>query len=159
LDHARKTWVQEMDNGIYVGFFFFLTYLKLFLGQKIEGDSQGVSTRKGLEGPVGVQAEAIGTRRLVVGGGERGVLAVVDEGSEEGRNKEGNRNKDGNDVAVRVGGGVGVGEEVRDVGWEGGEGIWVGVEVLCGCKINFFCLPSNAHSTCVYQTEPEWNSL
>jgi hypothetical protein len=34
-------------------------------------------------------------------------------------------------VAVRVEGGVRVGqEEVRDVGWEGGEGVWVGVEVL-----------------------------
>jgi hypothetical protein len=124
----------------------------------MEGDSQEVSTRRRLEGLVGVQAEAIGARGLVVGSGERGVLAVVDEGDEEGRDEEGNGNRDGNDVAVRVGGGVGVGEEeVRDVGWEGGEGIWVGVEVLCGGKIDFFCLPSNVHSTYaerVYQTEP-----
>jgi hypothetical protein len=74
-------------------------------------------------------------RGLVVGGGEKGVLAVVDEGDEEGRNEEGNEDRDGNDVAMRVEGGVGVGEEeVRDVGWEGCEGVWVGVEVLCGAK-------------------------
>ena len=132
----------------------------------MEGDSQGVSTRRRLEGPVGVQVEAIGARGLVIGGGgdgERGMLVVVDEGNEEGHDKEGNGNIDGNDVTVRVQGGVGVGEdEVRDVGWEGDEGVWVGVEVLCGGKIDFLCLPSNAHSVYahstyverVYQTEP-----
>jgi hypothetical protein len=65
LDHAGKTWVQEMDNEICVGFFFIFflffffflkknPYLKLFWGQKMEGDSQGVSTRRRLEGPIGV---------------------------------------------------------------------------------------------------------
>ena len=108
----------------------------------MEGDSQGVSTRRRLAGPVGVQAEAIGARGLVVGGGgdgERGVIVVVDE---EGRDEEGNGNRDGNDVAVRVGGGAGVGEEeVRDVGWEGGEGVWgIGLELKSSVGVkSTFC--------------------
>jgi hypothetical protein len=61
-------------------------------------------------------------RGLVVSGGggrERGVIAVVDEGDEEGRDEEGHGDRDGNDVAVRVGG-VGGG------GGRGGQRCWLG---------------------------------
>jgi hypothetical protein len=50
-------------------------------------------TRRRREGAVEVQVKAISARGLVVGdggGGERGELAIVDEGDEEGCDEEGN---------------------------------------------------------------------